>query len=82
MTGKPIIHHLDATGLEGPQPILEVRRALKTISPEMELEVTTTDPESVPTMEAFCRMAGHRLMMAERRKSLFIFRIRPGNSGT
>ena len=55
-------HHLDATGLICPMPVLKARKALTGMQAGEELEVLTTDPAAPKDFEAFCEATGHRLL--------------------
>lgn len=66
---------LDATGLMCPMPVLRARRFLDDMTVGEILQVTASDPASVHDMPAFCRMAGHKLLMAYVEDDNYIFEI-------
>lgn len=66
---------LDATGLLCPMPVLRARRFLDDMNPGDILQVKASDPAAVHDMPAFCRMAGHKLLMAYVEDDNYIFEI-------
>jgi tRNA 2-thiouridine synthesizing protein A len=55
-------HHLDATGLLCPLPVLKARKRLQAISPGQTLTVLADDPAAIIDMPHFCTEAGHTLV--------------------
>lgn len=55
-------HLLDATGLDCPLPVLEVKKALNNVPAGEVLKVLSTDPGSVADFEAFCSLSGNELL--------------------
>lgn len=70
------VRTLDATGLLCPLPVLRARKVLKQMAPGEVLEVRATDPAAVKDFPAFCTATGHRLLSAEDKEGILIFRIR------
>ncbi|MBB4212540.1 sulfurtransferase TusA family protein [Rhodothalassium salexigens] len=58
------VHLLDATGLEGPSVIRQVRQALKAMIPGQRLEVWAERSIAVRDIPVFCANNNHRLVMA------------------
>ncbi|QIL91633.1 sulfurtransferase TusA family protein [Microbulbifer sp. SH-1] len=56
---------VDARGLPCPQPLLAMRRALKTLAPGSLLLLIATDPASREDIRSFCRLSGVPLLRAE-----------------
>lgn len=54
-------HHLDATGLLCPLPVLKARKRLSALAPGETLEVWADDPAAVVDIPHFCAQAGHHL---------------------
>lgn len=68
-------HHLDASGLLCPLPVIRTQDRIRQLAPGDELEVTATDPGALHDIPAWCRVHGHRLLAAERRGDACRFRI-------
>ncbi len=66
---------LDVTGLLCPMPVLRARRFLDNLNAGEILQVTASDPASVQDMPAFCKMTGHKLLMARAEDDTYIFEI-------
>ncbi|WP_226667993.1 sulfurtransferase TusA family protein [Microbulbifer aggregans] len=62
---------VDARGLPCPQPLLAMRRGLKTLSPGSQLHLIATDPASREDIRSFCRLTGVSLLRAECRGDEF-----------
>ncbi|WP_328517465.1 sulfurtransferase TusA family protein [Microbulbifer bruguierae] len=56
---------VDACGLPCPQPLLAMRRGLKTLAPGSLLHLIATDPASRDDIRSFCRLSGVPLLRAE-----------------
>lgn len=67
---------LDVQGLKCPLPILRARRAMKDLAPGDILDVTATDPASVPDFRAFCETTGHELLETGEAAGVYSFAIR------
>lgn len=67
---------LNAQGLNCPLPIIRARKALATMMPGQTLEVTATDPGSVPDFAAFCRMTGNELLESNEDGPVYRFVLR------
>ena len=62
---------VDARGLPCPQPLLAMRRALKSLAPGSLLHLIATDPASGEDIRSFCRLSGVPLRRAECRGDEF-----------
>lgn len=71
-------HHLDATGLLCPLPVIRTQDRIKGLSAGDELEVTATDPGTLHDIPAWCRIHGHAVLEAERAGDACRFRIGVG----
>jgi len=67
---------LDASGLSCPMPILKTKKAIDGLNPGQVLKVTSTDPGSVPDMNAWTSKTGHTLLEHEQQGDKFIFYIK------
>ena len=67
---------LDCKGLLCPLPIIKTKQAIDKLSVGQVLEMISTDPGSIPDMQAWSRQTGHELMAHRKEDSTFIFLIR------
>ena len=68
-------HHLDATGLLCPLPVIRTQDHIKGLAAGDELEVIATDPGTLHDIPAWCRIHGHSVLEAEREGDVCHFRI-------
>ena len=57
---------LDCTGLLCPMPVVKTSKALKELKVQQTLEMISTDPGSMPDMEAWARQTRHELLVAQK----------------
>lgn len=69
-------HHLDATGLKCPLPVLRARKAMKAVPEGGVLEVVATDPSAVQDFAQFCETTGHVLVAQTEDDGVYTFRLR------
>ncbi len=67
---------LDTSGLSCPLPVVKTKKALKDIEIGEILEMISTDPGSIPDMEAWARQTGHELMESHDEGKSFRFLIK------
>jgi tRNA 2-thiouridine synthesizing protein A len=67
---------LDAKGLTCPLPVLEAKKALRTMLPGATLKIFATDPAAKGDFEVFCRSTGHELLEFSQDGDIYSFRIR------
>jgi tRNA 2-thiouridine synthesizing protein A len=67
---------LDCRGTLCPMPVIRVSQAIKTIEAGQLIEMLTTDPGSVPDMEAWSKQTGHELLSRNEREGVYTFYIR------
>jgi tRNA 2-thiouridine synthesizing protein A len=67
---------LDASGLSCPMPILKTKKAMDGLNAGQVLKVISTDPGSVPDMNAWASKTGHTLLEHEQQGDKFIFYIK------
>jgi tRNA 2-thiouridine synthesizing protein A len=67
---------LDCRGLLCPLPVIKTKQAIDKLTVGQVLEMTATDPGSVPDMEAWSRRTGHELLEYRKDDGLFTFYIR------
>ncbi len=75
-----IRHHLDARGLNCPEPVMLLHNKVRGMQPGELLEVLATDPSTTRDIPTFCRFLGHALVTQESREDGGEFRylIRKG----
>ncbi|WP_395373099.1 sulfurtransferase TusA family protein [Marinicella sp. W31] len=71
-----IEHHIDATGLECPQPLMRLKTELQHVAAGAYVEITTTDPHSDLDFTIWCERFGHEIVSktADGEISSFIIR--------
>jgi tRNA 2-thiouridine synthesizing protein A len=62
MTMDTITQTLDLRGLACPMPIAKTAQAMRSVQPGDVVEALTTDPGSVPDLDAWCRSTGNELL--------------------
>ena len=67
---------LDCSGLACPMPILKTKKAIDALQTGQVLKMVSTDPGSVPDMEAWTSKTGHELLGHENEGGKFIFYIK------
>ena len=65
--------HLDARGLECPEPVLKTRQVLKTLRSGERVEVLADDPIAPIDFAAFSHRSGHPLRESSRSDGVFRF---------
>ncbi len=76
------VHHLDATGLACPGPIMRVREAVKDLSPGETLEVQASDAGFASDLPAFCKAARLEFLGVEKSSGIITGRLRKTSSGS
>lgn len=69
-------HHLDATGLLCPLPVLKARKRLSALAGGEILEMRADDPAAIVDVPHFCAEAGHTLVATSEDAGVQIYRIR------
>ncbi len=67
---------LDCKGLVCPLPVIRTKQAIDKMEVGRTLEMISTDPGSIPDMQAWSRQTGHELLEYKSENELFIFHIR------
>lgn len=67
---------LDCTGMACPMPILKTKKAMDALQTGQVLRMISTDPGSVPDVEAWTSKTGHELLGHEKEGEKFIFYIK------
>jgi len=69
---------LDAIGLRCPEPVMMVRKTIRSLSTGETLLVITDDPSTTRDVPSFCRFMDHQLIDSETQSSPFKFLIKKG----
>ncbi|MFQ5637083.1 MAG: sulfurtransferase TusA family protein [bacterium] len=64
MSDYEVSKKLDCSGMLCPLPVVKTRKAMKEIEVGQLLEMVSTDPGSIPDMEAWARQTKHELVEA------------------
>jgi len=67
---------LDTSGLSCPMPVVKTKKAMKDLEIGEILEMISTDPGSIPDMEAWARQTKHDLVESHDEGSSYRFLIR------
>lgn len=67
---------LDCSGMLCPMPVVKTNKALKKLEVGQTLEMLSTDPGSIPDMEAWARQTRHELLEAKDEGSKYRFVIK------
>jgi len=73
-----IDHHLDASGLLCPLPVLKARKRLQGLENGQVLEMIADDPAAVIDVPHFCNEAGHKLLAQDIDGPRQVYLIRKG----
>ncbi|MGX9419312.1 sulfurtransferase TusA [Vibrio sp. RC27] len=69
---------LEAEGLRCPEPVMMVRKAIRTMEDGQTLLVTADDPSTTRDIPSFCRFMDHQLISAQTETLPFQYLIRKG----
>lgn len=67
---------LDCKGLLCPMPVVKTKKAINTMAIGEVLEMISTDPGSMPDMQAWSKQTGHELLEAKDEGGVFRFFIK------
>ena len=67
---------LDCKGLLCPMPVVKTKKAINTMAVGEVLEMISTDPGSMPDMQAWAKQTGHELLEAKDEGGVFRFFIK------
>jgi tRNA 2-thiouridine synthesizing protein A len=67
---------LDCSGLACPMPIIKTKKAVDGLQIGQVLKMISTDPGSVPDIEAWTNKTGHELVESEQSGESHVFYIR------
>lgn len=75
-----IQHHLDATGLLCPEPVMMLHNRVRDMGPGEVLEVIATDPSTQRDIPRFCQFLGHTLLSQQQKGDIWHYLIRKKES--
>jgi tRNA 2-thiouridine synthesizing protein A len=67
---------IDCSGLDCPMPILKTKKAIDTLQIGQVLKMVSTDPSSLPDLQAWTSRTGHELIDHEQGGGKFIYYIK------
>ena len=71
-------HQLDAIGLRCPEPVMMLRKTIRSLASGETLLVTCDDPSTTRDIPSFCRFMDHELVQLQIECSPFQFIIKKG----
>lgn len=72
-------HTLDALGLRCPEPVMMIRKEVRSMQLGQTLLVIADDPATVRDIPSFCRFMGHELLLQDTEDTPFSFVIKKEN---
>jgi len=69
---------LDARGLRCPEPVMMVRKSMRTLMPAQVLKVIADDPATTRDIPAFCEFMDHQLLAAETSEVPYVYWLKKG----
>lgn len=76
MSDLKVVQTLDTSGMSCPMPVVKTKKAINGLEIGEILEMISTDPGSIPDMEAWARQTGHELMESHDEGEKFRFLIK------
>ena len=76
MSDVTVVKTLDTSGQACPMPVVQTKKALQELELGDVLEMISTDPGSIPDLEAWARQTGHELLESHDEGKSFRFLIR------
>lgn len=71
-------HRLDATGLRCPEPVMMVRKQVRSMASGETLLITADDPSTSRDIPSFCRFMDHVLLSSQVEQLPYQFLIQKG----
>ena len=66
---------IDAKGLECPEPIMMLHKAIRESKHGDKIEIFATDPSTERDIDKFCEFLGHKLIKKELEKDSFYYLV-------
>ncbi|NVK23787.1 MAG: sulfurtransferase TusA [Gammaproteobacteria bacterium] len=67
---------LDALGLRCPEPVMMIRKEIRSMNNGETLLISADDPATVRDVPSFCRFMGHELLAQDIEKTPFYYLIK------
>lgn len=67
---------LDCSGMSCPMPILKTKKAVDSMQTGQILNMISTDPGSIPDVEAWAKKTGNKVLSSEEKDGKYIFFIK------
>lgn len=67
---------LDCSGMSCPMPILKTKKAVDSMQTGQILNMISTDPGSIPDVEAWAKKTGNEVLRSEEKDGKYIFFIK------
>lgn len=77
-TNHPADHTLDTLGLRCPEPVMMVRKTIRTMQLGETLLIIADDPATTRDIPGFCRFMEHQLLSANTAELPFQYLIKKG----
>lgn len=71
-------HHLDATGLRCPEPVMMIRKTIRNINNGETLLIIADDPSTTRDIPNFCRFMDHTLLAEQSNTPPYQYLIQKG----
>ncbi len=71
-------YQLDAVGLRCPEPVMMVRKRIRTMDDGETLLIQADDPSTTRDIPSFCRFMDHTLVASETEQAPYRYLIRKG----
>lgn len=71
-------HHLDAIGLRCPEPVMMVRKQVRSMATGETLLITADDPSTTRDIPSFCQFMDHALLSSQVDQLPYQFLIQKG----
>jgi tRNA 2-thiouridine synthesizing protein A len=71
-------HHMDATGLFCPEPVMMLHNKVREMADGDLLEIVATDPSTERDIPKFCQFLGHQLVANMSSADRYYYLIRKG----
>lgn len=69
---------IDAKGLKCPQPLLLVKKSMKSLTSGQILLLQATDPHTDLDLEVWCQRFGHNILASDEQEGVFLFWVEKG----
>lgn len=71
-------HQLDAIGLRCPEPVMMIRKKVRSLSSGETLLITADDPSTTRDVPGFCQFMEHKLLQSQVSQKPYLYLIKKG----